>query len=432
MNRHGSQSHQTPHAGGHPVLKHLTKQGLQQLRHGHPWVFGSQVSENPSKSAGLWHLGEHWFFFSPRSEIRLRRFGPSLRLWNAPGSGDSSWIGTPEEFEARLGGTIHDLLMASLRRRIRLFPGEKCFRWIFSECDLIPGLVVDRFDSKLVVQIQTAPIELFWPVIRKSLARVFSLELGIEPEIIELRNSSIRAKEGLIVEKADEALGDDIVSQIPEEIFDWNGLKWHLRPGSGQKTGAFLDQRDNHWAAVRWAQDLQLKEAWDLFCFEGGFGLHLAHAGLKVEAVDESKSALLTARRNAQLNELTEENFQTIEADVFWMIREKARLGLQTDLIVLDPPSMTRSKQNRDDALRGFKELNLRALKCLRPSSLLVTCSCSGAISREDFERMLREAAHDARRQVRVLEARGPSADHAPLLGFPESEYLQAWYLGVE
>lgn len=376
----------------------------------------------PSAHTVLLRLGEHWFLHSPLSEIRLRRLGPSTRLWGPQHIEECSDL---EQFGEHFLPLLGPLWERSLRQKRGQLSGERCLRWIFSESDLLPGLIVDIFGTTLVAQISTAPVEKLWPLLKQALEKVFTQVVGETPSWRELRNAPVRKKEGLELV----APPTDIVA----ELYEWNGLKWWMSPGGPQKTGAYLDQRDNHQRALVWAQRLALKEAWDLCSFEGGFGLHLAkNAQMRVLAVDQSEEALLRARRNAEENGISSELYQCEKKDVFLFLREAFDQRARVPMIVLDPPSFVKGKSEKKDALRGFKELNLRALHCLEPGGLLVSCACSHHISREDYGEMLRSAAHDARRNVKVLEQSGPSPDHAAVLGLPESEYLQAWFLGVD
>jgi 23S rRNA (cytosine1962-C5)-methyltransferase len=404
----------------------LAKDGWARLAQGHPWLYaGNLAADFPApQSAGFVSHAAGLFAFSPQSEIRLRSFG--LPAWKELLQ-ESEGVFDATSFDRVFGVALRKHLAQTLRHKRVLLQGESCLRWIFSECDFLPGLVVDLFGNEAVAQIQTAPMEAVWESVRAALEASFRhVEGGTRTlRIHELRSTPARRYEGLAVEApppADEGSG----KWIP-----WNGLEWELHPGRGQKTGAYLDQRDNHLAAVRWAKALNLKSAWDLCCFEGGFGLHLAKAGLNIEALDQSAAALATARRNARKNGIADSAYSTVEANVFDVLSERSRGSARSPLIVLDPPGFVRSRKEKDSALRGFKELNLRALQCLEPGGLLVTCACSYHVSENDYGEMLASAAGDAGRRVRILEVRGPAPDHAPRLGFPESRYLQAWYLEV-
>jgi 23S rRNA (cytosine1962-C5)-methyltransferase len=197
-----------------------------------------------------------------------------------------------------------------------------------------------------------------------------------------------------------------------------NGVRFHFDALEGQKTGAFLDQRENYAAAAQYAHG----EALDVFCYQGGFALHLAPQCSQVSAVDSSWPALETADQNATLNQ---RNIEWIEGNAFDLLKDYATSGKQYDTIVLDPPAFAKSKRDLDAALRGYKELNLRALKMLRPGGILVTCSCSYHVSPETFREMLADAARDAHRQLRLLEVRGQAKDHPVLLNVPETAYLK-------
>jgi len=201
-------------------------------------------------------------------------------------------------------------------------------------------------------------------------------------------------------------------------VFSMNGVRFHHEALEGQKTGAFLDQRENYAAAAQYARG----EALDVFCYHGGFALHLAAHCAKVTGVDSSRPALEVADRNATLNG---REIEWIEANAFDLLRDYASAGQQYDTIVLDPPAFAKSKRDLDAAIRGYKELNLRALKMLRPGGVLVTCSCSYHVSQADFIGMLADAALDAHRTLRLAEVRGQAKDHPILLNIPETAYLK-------
>ena len=206
-------------------------------------------------------------------------------------------------------------------------------------------------------------------------------------------------------------------------IFTVNGVRFHFDGLGGQKTGAFLDQRENYAAAARYAHG----EALDCFTYQGGFALHLARVCSKVTAVDSSRPALEVAEQNEQLNRDTHicGEIEWIEANVFDLLKDYSSAGQQYDTIVLDPPAFAKTKRTVKTALRGYKELNLRAFKMLRPGGILVTCSCSFHVTGSAFLEMLGSAAADAGRQVRLMEVRGAAIDHPTLLGVPETEYLK-------
>ncbi|MGH9576780.1 MAG: class I SAM-dependent rRNA methyltransferase, partial [Terriglobales bacterium] len=208
-------------------------------------------------------------------------------------------------------------------------------------------------------------------------------------------------------------------------VYTMNGLRFHYDALGGQKTGAFLDQRENYAAAAHYARG----QALDVFCYQGGFALHLARAGAQVTAVDSSRPALEAAEQNAGLNSeaLGGSEIEWIEANAFDLLRDYADAGRQYDTIVLDPPPFARSKRTLEAALRGYKELNLRALKMLQPGGILVTCSCSYRVSESDFQDMLASTASDAHRRVRILEKHSQSKDHPVVLSIPETSYLKCF-----
>jgi len=207
-------------------------------------------------------------------------------------------------------------------------------------------------------------------------------------------------------------------------IFSMNGVCFHYDAGEGQKTGAFLDQRENYAAAAQYAPG----EALDVFCYQGAFALHLAQRCSKVTGVDSSRPALEVADRNAVLNQ---REVEWIEANAFDLLKDYSVAGRQYDTIVLDPPAFAKTRKNLETAMRGYKELNLRALKMLRPGGVLVTCSCSYHVSEGEFLQVVAEAARDARRTVRLLEKRGQAKDHPVVLSIPETGYLKCLMLRV-
>jgi len=214
-----------------------------------------------------------------------------------------------------------------------------------------------------------------------------------------------------------------LLGEARATTFTLNGLRFHYRADAGQKTGAFLDQRENYAAAARYARG----EALDVCTYQGGFALHLNRVCSQVTAVDISRAALEIADQNEQLNasEFSGRQIEWIEGNAFDLLRDYSDAGRQYDTVVLDPPAFTKSKRAVEGALSGYKEINLRAFKMLRPGGILVTCSCSHHVSRTEFLEMLTSAAMDARRQVRVVEERGQSVDHPVLLGVPETSYLK-------
>jgi 23S rRNA (cytosine1962-C5)-methyltransferase len=203
-----------------------------------------------------------------------------------------------------------------------------------------------------------------------------------------------------------------------------NGVRFLYDAVGGQKTGAFLDQRENYAAAARYARG----EALDVFCYQGGFALHLARTCEKVTGVDSSRPALEIAEKNAALNG---KEIEWLEANAFDLLRDYSDQGNKYDSIVLDPPAFAKSRRDLPTGLRGYKELNLRALKMLRAGGVLVTCSCSYHVSASDLLEVVSSAAQDSHRVVRILESRGQSKDHPTVIGIPETAYLKCFVMSV-
>lgn len=392
------------------------------MQSGHPWLYRTHLTPEfhvPEKAAYV-KFADDWWAWSPTSEIRLRRLGPWSRAVTCP----VTVVDDPATFETHFGPALEKHLASVFERKSKWVDGDPCFRWIFSEVDGLPGLVVDRFGSSAVAQIQTAPVErVAWPALEPRLKRALAKAGVDQPQVVPIRSSPTRRKEGLEVEARAESAASTWMR--------WNGLEWLMTAGGSQKTGSYLDQRDNHTATAAWAKRLGLKSAWDLCCHEGGFGLHLAKAGLDVTFLDQSITALETVRENLKRNGLEPDRHTFFEANVFDWLKASHRDGRKVDLVVLDPPSFVRARSEKEGALRGLKELNLRALHALKPGGLLVTCTCSHHIGPNDLEAVLGSAAVDARRTFRILETRGPAPDHAPLGAFPESNYLQTWIVEV-
>jgi 23S rRNA (cytosine1962-C5)-methyltransferase len=407
----------------------VTTRGFKKLSSGHPWVLATDLEDPkflPSRPS-LVQFGEHWFFNSPTSQIRLRRFGPTTRNWMMDGA--PAIITDPLQFAKHFGDYFVTHLKNLYLAKFRLLkkPEVPAFRWVFSENDLIPGLTVDVLGRYLVAEITTAPIDHFWFSIRQLFERAMK-ELDITHEIVEIRDGSVRSKEGLEV----------IQTENPPAPFwlPWNGLDWWVAPASRQKTGFYLDQKLNHSAVREWASRLEKKSALDLFTFQGGFGLHLAAAGLSVLGVDQSEDALAFASKNAAQNKL--ENFKTLKADVFEWIRQGAisdggSAGAEKyDVVILDPPSLVGVRENIDNAMRALIDLHSHAFDRLKWGGLLVSCTCSQAFTDEILTRVIRESAHSRRRQARILERRGPSPDHAPQPNFIEGDYLRCYIIQVD
>lgn len=319
-------------------------------------------------------------------------------------------------------------------------------RLCFSEADELPGLIVDKYGDQLILQLLTAGLDS--PAVRNICIGILRDELSPKA-ILERPDPRVRELEGLppadraplyLANEAgaggNGAAGDGTDSA---SAFLLNGLRFEYDVSSGQKTGAFLDQRDNYAAAQHWAQRLGAGRwdnggrALDVCCYQGGFALHLARVCRQVTGVDASRASLEVAERNfaANRNGLRGE-VDWVEGDAFQVLRDWSSNGEQFDAIVLDPPAFAKSQRAVEGALRGYKELNLRALKMLRPGGLLVTCSCSHHVSWTSLESSVASAAVDAGRRVRLLERRGAALDHPVVLNLPETEYLKCLVLEAD
>jgi 23S rRNA (cytosine1962-C5)-methyltransferase len=330
--------------------------------------------------------------YSSSSQIAVRMLG-----YQAIPEGD---------YAAVLGQRIAD----AVNLRQRLVQDSNAYRVVFSEADFLPGLIVDRYHDVLSLQVLTQAMDSD-PARR---AIVEALVTHFAPTgIVERVDERVRELENLPARPAEIIWGTK-----PETVFTMNDVRFRYDGLSGQKTGAFLDQRENYAVAARYAKG----EALDVFCYQGGFALHLARVCEHVAGIDSSRPALEAAEQNATLNAC---ELEWIEANAFDLLKDYAAAGRQFDTIVLDPPPFAKTKRAVSTAMRGYKELNLRALKMLRSEGLLVTCSCSFHVSEADFLQMLAAAALDAHKQVRVVERRTQATDHPVLLTVPETQYLK-------
>jgi 23S rRNA (cytosine1962-C5)-methyltransferase len=303
-------------------------------------------------------------------------------------------------------------LQQALAYRQRLKPGASCYRLVYGEGDLLPGLVVDRFEDYLVVQFLTVGME-----VNRELITALLVEMVQPAGIIERSDQPVRKLEDL-PERAGLIYG-----ACPENVvIRDNGLQFNVNLLEGQKTGYFLDQSANRRATAAFAPG---RRVLDCFCHVGSFAVHVAAAGARsVEGVDISDTAIEQAGQNAALNGVNAVcHFKT--ANAFDFLREQTALKSTYDMVILDPPAFTKSKQTVDSAIRGYKEINLRGLKLLSSGGILVTCSCSHHINAELFWEVVTAAAVDAKKQIRLLERRTQDVDHPILAGVPETEYLK-------
>ncbi len=308
-------------------------------------------------------------------------------------------------------------ITAAVEYRKRFIKGTNAFRVVYSESDLLPGLIVDKYDDCLSVQILTLGMERWTDTVVKVLDEVFS------PRVIVLRNdSSSRTLEGLQMEKKI-VKGD--LDTLP--VITDGTVKFEIDPMTGQKTGFFLDQAENREAFSHLVAD---GAGLDLFCYAGAWSIKAAEKGAVVVGVDSSESAVERAGRNAELNALSN-RCAFIKADVFDFVKDEIYRGSRYDFVVLDPPAFVKSKTRISEALRAYRDLNASSMKLLKKGGLLATSSCSYHIDRPAFMEMLRSAARDAGRQARVIESRSQAKDHPVSLSVPETEYLKCVILEV-
>jgi 23S rRNA (cytosine1962-C5)-methyltransferase len=320
-----------------------------------------------------------------------------------------------------IGQLLRERIRAAVAYRERFVHDTNAYRLIFSEGDFLPGLIVDRYNDVLTMQILTQAMDV--ASIRE--VAISELKEQLQPAaIIEKVDARVRSLEQLpekdsgLVFSAKTRTDETPAPSRTQTEFQMNGVRFRYDALGGQKTGGFLDQRENYAAAARYARG----EALDVFCYQGGFALHLARRCEKVTGVDSSRPALEAAEQNAALNG---KEMEWIEANAFDLLRDYCDQGNRYDCIVLDPPAFAKSKRDLDAALRGYKELNLRAIKMLRPGGILVTCSCSYHVTEADLLEAVSAAALDSHRILQLLENRGASVDHPRVIGIPETAYLK-------
>lgn len=397
----------------------ITEKGERALRTGHPWVYEAEVRElTPGVENGALvdvvsckgrYLGTG--FLSEHSKIRVR-----LISRNANDRFDAAF------WERRIR-------YAWEYRKTVMGPDLDCCRVIFGEADEFPGLTVDRFHDILVTQTLSYGMERLKPVIFPLLCKVLREDGQTIHGIYERNDVAIRKLEGLEEYKGFyDLLGEEAPAQTVTHITE-NGVQYRVDFENGQKTGFFLDQKYNRRAVARIARG---KRVLDCFTHTGSFALNAALGGAAhVHAVDISESAVELARENARLNGL-EGNMTFTAANVFDLLPELERTGKRDyDFIILDPPAFTKSRRTMDSAYRGYKEINMRAMKLLPRGGYLATCSCSHFMPEEQFVKMLFAAARDAQVELKQIEARQQSPDHPILWNVPETNYLKFYLFQV-
>lgn len=394
----------------------ITRRAADRLRAGHLWVYRSDVESliPPLGATGIAPgalvtildsrgipLGTA--LYSAASQITLRLVSSEAAL---------SRPAYLEQLQERVAAAL------TLREQLTPeSPENNACRLIFSEADDLPGIIADRYNDLVILQLLTQGTaqgdvrQILTEAIRDRLHPATIIERP-DPKIRELEQLAPPSAAPLYADKPEAAL---------TTIFTINNLRLNYDATSGQKTGAFLDQRLNYAAAASYARGRAL----DVCTYQGGFALHMAQHCDQVTGIDASRAALEVADRNLELNPQLKARVEWIEADAFEFLREYEAGGEKHDTIVLDPPAFAKSKRAAEGALRGYKELNLRAMKMLNPGGTLISCSCSHHVSPEEFTAVVASAASDAGRRVQILEARGAAPDHPAILTLPETTYLK-------
>jgi 23S rRNA (cytosine1962-C5)-methyltransferase len=380
----------------------VSPKGVGRLRSGHVWIYRSDLTSADGVPPGALVqvvderkrlLGTA--LYSSASQIAVRMLS-------------AHWVADPSAL-------LRQRLKDAIAYRKSVVTDTDAYRVVFSEGDFLPGLIVDRYNDVLSIQVLTQAMnaDAVREIVMSTLAEQLSpagIVERVDPRIAELEQLPARESRLVSGEKS-------------ETLFTMNGVRFHFHGLEGQKTGAFLDQRENYAAAARYARG----EALDVFCYQGGFALHMAPRCSQMTGVDGSRPALGLAEANAELNADRKLGYdiEWIEANAFDLLKDYSAAGRHYDTIVLDPPAFAKSKRTLDTAMRGYKELNLRALKMLRPGGILISCSCSYHVSEAEFLQVVGSAAIDARRSLRVIEKRGQARDHPAVLNVPETAYLK-------
>jgi 23S rRNA (cytosine1962-C5)-methyltransferase len=380
----------------------VTAKGWRWQRTGHPWMYRNDLASLPSLAGGelvrvLDHQGRFLgqAFYSAKSRIALR------------------FLTYTDEAVDR--GFWEQRLARAAAYRGRVVGDSSAFRVIYGEADGFPGLIIDHYAGHLVTQV-------LHPGMARVLPEIIDLLIKNSPLSITLRNDAeVRSLEGLPLEVS------TVWGELPPlvEVRE-GGVRFLVDIQGGQKTGLFLDQRENHLAAAAYAQG----EALDCFAYQGAFALHLAPGCQRVTLVESSGPALARAQENARLNDL--DNLEPVKENVFNFLKKAVAEARRFDFIVLDPPAFAKSRRDREGAVKGYHEINRRAFQLLHPGGVLITCSCSYNLSEPEFLEIVRQAAADAHRQARIIERRGASRDHPALLSLPESLYLKCFILQAQ
>ncbi|MGB7753765.1 MAG: class I SAM-dependent rRNA methyltransferase [Candidatus Acidiferrales bacterium] len=379
----------------------ISTKGVERLRSGHPWVYRNDVRSAQAEAGAIVRVMDERgrfhgrAFYSDKSQIAVRL----LTRENVP---------VDRAFFA-------ERLRRAAAYRETVVENTDAYRVVHGEADLLPSIVIERYGDYLVLQTLSQASERQKDLIVEILVEQFSPK-----GILERNDPKVRLLEGLPQSVS------VLHGEVPAEILaKENGITFVYDLAKGQKTGSFLDQRENHWAARRYASG----EVLDCFSYQGGFALTIADECEHVEAVDMGAAALQVARRNQELNSIVNVTFR--EGNTFDLLKEYDEVGRRFQMVILDPPAFAKNRDSLEAAERGYKEINLRALKILAPGGYLVTCSCSYHLSEALFLQLIAEAATDAKKNVVVVERRTQAQDHPILLTMPETHYLKALVLKV-
>ncbi len=373
----------------------VASRGARRWERGHPWIFRSDVEAPPAAPAGAVRVRDTrgrelgWALWSPASEISLRRLDA-----NPDATVDGEWW--------------YRRLTAAVARRAAIARHATAFRLVHGEGDALPALVVDQYDRWLVVQLLSAGVEAFRAEIADALRTITGCH-----GILARNDPSVRTREGL--PRVVEALHGEVPHDV---VVGEHGIRYHAAPHTGQKTGAFLDQRENRVLAAAHTHGRAL----DLFSYHGSFALHLARHATSVTAVDSSAAAIERAAVNAELNALS--NIEFVEADAFDFLRER-RDGPRFDTIVVDPPAFAKNRASLQGAIRGYRDLNIHAMRLLAPGGMIFTASCSYHLGKAAFLDMLRDAAAASGRTLVLRAITAQPADHPEVITAPETGYLK-------
>jgi 23S rRNA (cytosine1962-C5)-methyltransferase len=375
----------------------VTVKGARRWFAGHPWIYRSDVAERPTTDAGVVLVHDPrghplgWALWSPKSEISLRLLDRNYRARIDAGW----WLAT---------------IRAAVRRRDAVPGSTNAYRLIHGEGDGLPSLICDRYDRWLVVQLMSAGLERFRPEILAAL-----LEVVAPDGVLARHDVPLRTKEGLPL------TSELLHGSVPREVeVTEHGVRYVAAPWDGQKTGAFLDQRENR----AFVGDVARGQALDCFSYHGSFALHLARGADRVTALDISAAALARAADNCARNGIT--NVDLVEANAFDYLRSREQSGDRFDTIVLDPPAFAKNRSALPAAVRGYKEINLRAMRLLTRGGLLFTASCSFHLTKPLFLDMLQSAAADSGRRIMLRDFRAQPLDHPEVLTIPETGYIKA------